>query len=52
MRHGLIPIPPEEEEHLWILPNWKWLYWAVALYTILLILLLYILTVGLDHHVQ
>ena len=40
------------DEKIGIFPSWKWLYVTVAVYTVLLIGLLYLLTALFDYHTQ
>ena len=42
----------EQDERIGIFPSWNWLYLAVIVYATILILLLYLLTIALDHSVQ
>ena len=41
----------DRDERIDIFPSWNVLYLAVIVYTIILILLLYFLTIALDHSV-
>ena len=38
----------EPEDRINFFTNWKWLYFAVIAYTVVLILLLYLLTISFD----
>ncbi len=42
----------EQDERIGIFPSWNWLYLTVIVYAIILILLLYLLTIALDHSIQ
>ena len=42
----------EKDERVGIFPSWTWVYLTVIVYARLLILLLYILTIALDHSIQ
>ena len=39
----------KEDERIGIFPSWSSLYWAVGLYTVSLVLLLYVLTRVFDY---
>lgn len=39
----------DEDERIGIFPSWNMLYLAVIVYTIILTVLLYLLTIALDH---
>ena len=41
----------DQDERIGIFPSWNWLYLAVIVYTTVLTLLLYFLTLALDHSV-
>jgi hypothetical protein len=38
-----------ESERIGIFPSWRWLYGTVVVYTVVLIVLLYVFTVALDY---
>ena len=57
LEHECPGVPPtmKEEDHderIGIFPSWNVLYLVVIVYTIVLILLLYFLTIALDHSVS
>jgi len=39
----------EDDERVWIFPNWRWLYATVIAYTVVLIAVMHAMTVALDH---
>ena len=41
----------DQDERIGIFPSWNWQYLAVIVYTTVLTLLLYFLTLALDHSV-
>lgn len=47
-----MPQDREESERIGLFPSWNWLYVTVVAYTVLLILLLYLITVLSDYSVQ
>ncbi|TDI15396.1 MAG: hypothetical protein E2P05_07035 [Acidobacteria bacterium] len=50
---GVSPMKEEDhDERIGIFPSWNVLYLAVVVYTIVLILLLYFLTIALDYSVS
>ena len=42
----------EDDDDLGFFPSWKSLYWSVAVYTMVTILLLYWITVALDFRIS
>jgi len=42
----------DHDERIGIFPSWNWLYLTVIVYATILILLLYLLTIVLDHSTQ
>ena len=40
------------DEKIGIFPSWKWLYATVIVYTVLLIVMLFLLTFSFDFHTQ
>ncbi len=42
----------EKDERVGIFPSWNWLYLTVIVYATITILLLYLLTIVLDHSTQ
>ncbi|MDH5589266.1 MAG: hypothetical protein OEZ65_03150 [Gemmatimonadota bacterium] len=42
--------PPDEDEgRIGIFASWNWLYASVVIYTIIMLVVLYVFTVTLDH---